>query len=96
MDWNTIVTSAAVGALVAGGMQIVAQAMAGRRRRREQIFRFAVEAARAQRSNALLASRTSGITVDLRDPLYLAAEYYPLVSNLYDRGQLPPDAKPEA
>lgn len=95
MDWNTIVTSAAVGALVAGGMQIVAQVMAGRRRRRELVFRFAIEAARARRRDAILAGEKNGRRVLLPDPLYSAARYYPLVSGLFDNGRLPTDAPPE-
>lgn len=91
MDWPTVLTSAAVGAIVATLGQIVGQWLERRQRERELVFKFSVDAAAVRREHA----RQSGRPFLDRDPLYIAAEFYPLVQHLYRKGQLPDDAPPE-
>jgi hypothetical protein len=95
MDLNTVIASAAVGALVATLGQLIGQALERRARDRELIFRFSVEAARAARATALQAAQESGRILQAPDELYLAADYYPLVERLLHRGRHPREVKPE-
>lgn len=95
MDWSTILTSAAVGALVAQLVQLAGQWAERRARRRELIFRFAVEAARATNEMTLQVARESNRPAMLKDSIVMAASYYPLVEHVFDKGGLPPDAVPE-
>lgn len=94
MDWQTVVTSAAVGAVAATLGQLLGQALERRHRERELILRFSIEAARAKREDAILVAREQGLTLTVPDPLYLAADYYPLVKRLLRSGRHPKEVVP--
>lgn len=95
MDWTIIVTSAAVGAVVATLGQLLGQMLQRRHRERELTFRFAIQAARSARSTAITSAERRGTTLAVPDELYLAADYYPLVQRLLRRGRHPREIKPE-
>jgi hypothetical protein len=94
MNWTTILTSAVVGALVAALIQLVGQWAERRARRRELIFKFAVEAARVNNELTFHMARETKNTAYLKDHVVMAANYYPLVSHIFDKGKLPPNAAP--
>ena len=94
MDWSTILTSAAIGALVAQLVQLVGQALERRARRRELIFKFAVEASRMSNVITLQIARETKRPAVIKDPIVQAASYYPLVEHLLDRGRMPEGAVP--
>jgi hypothetical protein len=93
MDMQTVFTSAAVGALVAGIIQFTGQVLERRWRRRELLLRLSLESAEAMNANMMRVADASAIDVDIRDRVYLAADYYPVLRHLLDSGELPKWAK---
>ena len=87
----TIITSAAVGAVVAAGINFVGQCLERRARRKELLLGKAIELACDRTRVALEAAKEFKTGVELIDSAVNAVEYYRLLENLWNTGKLPPD-----
>ena len=87
-----LATSAAVGALVSSMVTFFGQHLERRARRRELFLKAGMDLA-FRRTDLLkaLVERSPGCTVDLKDDVSLTADYFRVVSHLFDKGSLPPD-----
>lgn len=85
----TIVTSAAVGALVSSVLSLIGPLLERRARRRELLLSKAIELAFARREFVTKAGDRAGVKVDLRDDAAQAAEYFQVLEQIMDRGKLP-------
>jgi hypothetical protein len=90
--WLTVLTSAAVGALVSSGVTLIGQHLERRARRDELLFNKAIDLAEAQREFFLAFADKSGATATLIDPAINAETYFRWFKILLDTGKLPPDA----
>lgn len=89
MDITTIVTSAAVGALVAGAMTLFGQWRERLARRKELLLSRAIELAFARRKFVTEAADRAGARAYLKDDVSFAADYYQILEHLMDHGKLP-------
>lgn len=85
----TIVTSAAVGALVSSAIALVSQALERRSRRRELLLAKAIELAISKRDFVLKATQGTGRRTQFMDDAVAAAEYYTALDHLLKKGELP-------
>jgi hypothetical protein len=90
--WLTVLTSAAIGALVSSAVTLIGQHLERRARRDELLFTKAIDLAAAQRDFTLSLAEKSGATATLIDPAINAETYFRWFKNLIDTGKLPPDA----
>ncbi len=90
--WLTVLTSAAVGALISSAVTLIGQRLEGRARREELLFNKALDLAAAQRDFALSLAEKTGATATLIDPAINAETYFRWLKNLINTGKLPPDA----
>jgi hypothetical protein len=89
----TIITSAAVGAVVAAGINFVNQLLERRARRKELLLSKAIELACDRTRVALEAAKEYKTDLKLGDAAVHAVEYYRMLEHLWDTGVLPPEVE---
>jgi len=89
MDIITIVTSAAVGALISGAMMLFGQWRERTARRKELLVAKAIELAVARREFVIKVADRAQTKAYLIDDVSLAADYYRVLEHLMDEGKLP-------
>lgn len=92
MDANTIITiitSAAVGALISGAVTLFSQSRERAARRKELLLSRAIELSFARRKFVTEAADRAGAPAYLKDDVSFAADYYQILAHLMDEGKLP-------
>jgi hypothetical protein len=92
MDFATVVTSAAVGAVSAAVVNLIGQSLERRSRRSELLLAKAVELAVERVRFAFEVARASQQDAALKDPGITCATYYKWLRHLLENGELPSDA----
>ena len=92
MDLATVITSAAVGAVAAAGVNLVGQALERRSRRKELLLAKAVDLAVERVRFAFQVAKDSNQSTSLKAPGITCATYYKWLLHLLDKGDLPADA----
>jgi hypothetical protein len=87
--WTTIITSAAVGALVAGILTLIGQAFERSARKKDMLLAKAIELAVARREFTIRAAEQAGADAELRDDVFAAADYYRILEQIREKGQVP-------
>jgi hypothetical protein len=88
-DWQTIVTSAAVGAGVSALANLVGQWRERTARRRELLFSAAIEMAYRRTDLAIRVSERNGKDLELTDSMFLAEGYFRALTGLVEQGAIP-------
>jgi ABC-type amino acid transport substrate-binding protein len=86
----TVLTSAAVGVLVSGAVTLWGQYLERGARRKELLFAKSLEVAKRRNEMMLQTNRERAI---LSDEVVLAGLYYGWLKELFESGELPPEAK---
>ncbi|MCI0722108.1 MAG: hypothetical protein L0338_24520 [Acidobacteria bacterium] len=89
----TIITSAAVGAIVSTLITLLGQYLEREARRRELLFTKAIEMAVQHTEILMRVAEKSGKAVYLYDNVVKAERYHRWLCHLYERGELPPEAQ---
>lgn len=89
----TILTSAAIAAVVSSLFTLIAQWLERRERRKERIFSMALDVAKARTEFIWAMAKESRKSAQFEDQVFLAAGYYPWLTHLYHHGKLPEDAE---
>lgn len=89
MNWATVITSAAVGAVVSAGITLIGQFFERRSRRKELMLSTAVNLVFRKIDLQIKAAETTKSKLVIPEPLKLSAEYYQLLDQLLDKGKLP-------
>ena len=87
--WLTVLTSAAVGALVSSILTFLGQYLERGARRKELLLTKSLEVAK-RLSELQIRTNPTG---DLVDEFFVAEMYFQWLESLMKTGQLPPDAK---
>jgi hypothetical protein len=93
VDWQTIITAAAVGSIASTVLTLVGQAFERRSRQRELLLSRSLDLAGSKRDFLIRLADKTGATVTLKDDIFLAEEYYEALSHLLRTGTLSPSAK---
>ncbi|MBN1517167.1 hypothetical protein JXA32_11450 [Candidatus Sumerlaeota bacterium] len=88
----TIITSAAVGALISGIINLVGQWRERRARRRELLLAKSIDLAFARREFVLKIAKEMGQDVRFKDDISIAAGYFRALEHLMDHSSLPEEA----
>ena len=91
----TILTSAVISAVIASIFSMAAQAIERRARRRELLFIKSIELAKENREFLLRIAKETGATASLHDYAVYAEMYFWLLTELHDKGRLPPNWRQE-
>ncbi len=91
--WLVIVTSAGIGALISSGLNLLAQVLERRSRRRELLLSKAIDLAAARTQTVMRAAERSGATAVIQDELINAESYYQWLDHLMEHGKLPDDPR---
>lgn len=89
MDVWTVVTSAAVGALASALVNVVGQWRERAARRRELLFRTALELAHKRQDLLVEEARRTNERLLMPDAVFNVAEYFRHLEHLFDKGELP-------
>lgn len=89
MDVWAVVTSAAVGALVSTAINVVSQWRERSARRRELLFRAAMELAHKRQELFVSEALRTRTPLLVPDPVFNIAEYFDSLEHLFDKGKLP-------
>ena len=92
MDFATVVTSAAVGAVTAQLINLIGQSLERRSRQREMLLAKAVELAVERVRFGFEVAKESQQDAALKDPGITCATYYKWLRHLLENGELPSDA----
>ncbi len=92
MDFTTVITSAAVGAVAAGVVNLIGQLLERRSRKKELLLAKAVDLAVERVRFAFEVAKESQQRASLADPGITCGEYYKWLRHLFDHGELPLDA----
>jgi hypothetical protein len=95
MDWWTVITSAAVGAISAAVLNIVGQALERRSRRKELLLAKAIDVAVDRSRLVFEVAKASHGSADIGDAAVYAATYYRWFDHVLRHGKLPRDAGEE-
>jgi|WetSurMetagenome_2_1015567.scaffolds.fasta_scaffold08675_2 hypothetical protein len=93
IDIATIVTSAAVGAVVAAGINLIGQMLERRARRKEMLVAKAIELAIHRTDMILHLSKETGRGAEMIDSAVNAVGYYKLLDHLWRKGKLDPETE---
>jgi hypothetical protein len=85
---TTIITSAAVGALVSAAVTLIGAALERRARRKELLLTKAIDLATDRTRTYIELAEKSGRPVGLIDNIFLAEDYYQELSLLLEKGKL--------
>ncbi len=96
MDLLTVVTSAAVGTIVATAMSMFSQSLERRSRKRELLMQKAIELAIERARFTFDVAKASGVKASLSDPAITTETYFQWLLHLWDNGKLPEMAKMRA
>lgn len=96
MDMTIIITSAAVGAIVAALINLIGQYFERRSRRKELLLSKAVEMAIERARFTFDVAKASNACADIPDQAVMAATYYQWLKHLLDRDELPPNVNIQA
>ena len=91
--FQIILTSTITASLVSGLVLLVNSWIERKERRKDTLFKTAYQVAKDRYDSGLALAEKMGRSVELRDPIFLAKDYYPFVKSLYDHGELPKSAK---
>ena len=95
MDMITIITSAAVGAIVSALINIVGQYFERESRRKELLLSKAVEMAIERARFTFDVAKASNARADIPDQAVMAATYYQWLKDILYRDKQPQDVKSE-
>jgi hypothetical protein len=87
--WALILTSAAVGAIVSSLVTFIGQFLERKHQRETLALNFALDLAKERTELVKQIADKKGLTADLYDLLYVAANYYPSIMRLLKEGRLP-------
>jgi hypothetical protein len=93
LDIVTVVTSAAVGSIVAAGITVLGQFLERRARRKELLLKKAIEIAEAKTKNIIDISEKTGVNAIIYDTMANVGVYYRALEYLINKGDLPADVK---
>ena len=91
----TILTSAVISAVIASAFGLIGQAIERRARRRELLFVKSVELAKENREFIMKVAKDLGTGARIHDYAVYAEMYFWLLSELHDKGHLPPNWRDE-
>jgi hypothetical protein len=91
MDLVTVITSAAVGAIIAAGINFLGQLLERRARRKELLIAKAIEIAIDRTRMALQMAKDFKMSAEIPDSAVNAVDYYRMLEHLWDTGKLHPD-----
>jgi len=87
--WITILTSAAVGALISAGIAFIDRHLERRARRKELLLVKAIDLAYRRTDTIMKIADKNRQGAALRDDVSLAADYFSYLNHLLDHGVLP-------
>ena len=93
VDFTTIITSAAVGAVAGSAITFLGQWFERRSRQKELFLAKAIELAIERARYVHELAREQQIPAELGDPGVNCATYYCWLKHLFDTGELPADAQ---
>lgn len=91
--WITVVTSAAVGALVSAGIGFLGQYLERRARRKELLLTKAIDLAFRRTDVMFRIAERNNRGMVVRDDASLTGDYYRILEHLFEHGVLPSDFK---
>jgi hypothetical protein len=91
----TILTSAVISAVIASVFGLIGQAIERRARRRELLFVKSVELAKENREFVMRVAKELGTGARIHDYAVYAEMYFWLLTELHDKGRLPPNWREE-
>lgn len=91
-----LVGAAAIGALVSSLINLFAQVLERKARKRELLLTAAIELTQRKIDSALKAAELSGVkNIRIEDPIIHTEAYYQWLNHLFSRGKLPDDKEIE-
>jgi len=92
MDFQTVLASAGVSAIVSSIITLVGKWQDRRQQAKVMLFDLAFRIAKERTELILKAADKSGGSASLRDDVFQAADYYKWIKHLFDKDVLPAEA----